>query len=218
MTPEAPKYRTAYALGMDLAEHKAMHVYWTNETRPEGQALVQGGTISAARCLSWSEWRELHVRCGLRIQCAQVTPTTLEWTPMTVHVARQHSRMPPSWQPAHSAIWEGETSDLLGLLHDLGVDCYLDTLNPKLRGALTTDRSGIYAYLRDRAITQELDAARFALGERIRALRGPNKGMRALRLVHEFEREHGAEGLASFLTGLLGPGIRRKRAGYAHPK
>lgn len=217
MKRERPEFRTAFGLALALVEYGAMYVYWTNEQQAPGESSIQGGTVSCFRPLTPKEREALGVLTGIRIYCPKgVAKDAIEFRPVEVVVAQLRApfHRKPGWPKAPVSDWSGTTDDLMGLLHEIGVDIFFDCLPLAQRTYFQFIHGGIIHFLAEEAKRKKRDDKMRALGVQIRQLTGRDKARRALDLVHAFERANGDIGLAAFVGGLVNKpkGVRREKA------
>lgn len=217
MKRERPEFRTVFGLALALVEYGSMYVYWTNDQQAPGESSIQGGTVSCFRPLTPKEREALCVFTGIRIYCPKgVAKDAIEFQPVEVIVSqlREPFFRKRGWPKAPVADWSGTTDDLMGLLHEIGVDIFFDCLSPALRMYFQGFTGGVVPFLHDCARRKKRDDKMRALGVQIRQLTGRDKARRALDLVHAFERANGDIGLAAFVGGLVNKpkGVRREKA------
>lgn len=206
MKREQPGFRTAFGLALALVEHGAMNVYWTNEQQAPGESSIQGGTVSCFRPLTPKEREALGVLTGIRIYCPKgVTKDAIEFRQVEVVVAqlREPFRYKRGWPKAPVSDWSGTTDDLLGLLHEIGVDIFFGCLPLSQRTYFQFIHGGIIHFLAEEVKRKKRDDKLRALGVQIRQITGRNKAARALDIVRAFERTNGDIGLAAFVGGLV---------------
>lgn len=217
MKRERPEFRTVFGLALALVEHGAMNVYWTNEQQAPGESSIQGGTVSCFRALTPKEREALGVLTGIRIYCPKgVAQDAIEFQPVKVVVAQLRApfHRKPGWPKVPVSDWSGTTDDLMGLLHEIGVDIFFDCLPLAQRTYFQFIHGGIIHFLAEEAKRKKRDDRLRALGVQIRQLTGRDKARRALDLVHAFEHNNSDIGLAAFVGGLVNKpkGVRREKA------